>query len=753
MNFKLSLIGSILALGLLALAVAMPSQGVTRAQTAALTWYVDGNCKVCGAGTLDSPFRTISRALNSADDGDTILVTQGTYVEHLFIGTQVKLIGGYTATSLSWTRDITRYETIVTSDNPAVPGDWDGDWIGSPAVIKDGSTFRMWYSAGNEMKGERIGYADSPDGVNWFQPLSASLLEVGPLGAWDEAGVANPTVLTTGTGFQMWYVGLNNTGKRAIGYATSPDGLTWTKYDDNPVLYPDTSDGSSFDFPTVIQDGPGDYKMWYSGGRIIWLATSSDGLTWTKHLDAPALRSGTSGAWDEAQVYAPQVITGTDRYEMWYTAESWSNPKPQIGYAWSDDGVNWTTSPNNPVLSGTTNTWEEGEVIYPTVLKKNATAYQMWYRAGASGEQAFGQATSSDGIIWIKYGSNPVLSQGNPTQWGSSVVTLGDGSGEAVLDGLTITNGSAEYGGGIHLVGSTFPSIRNCTVTGNIARSSGGGMDIATGAPLIENTVVSSNASVAGWAGGIYVGHASPIISDSLITNNVAAIVGGGLVIRSDSQSTLIATTIVNNTASQGGGIFIDTDSALHIYNSRIDGNTASQEAGLRVRYSTLAMTNTFVLDNRATAGEAGAMSFWRSSGRLVNVTIAGNSATEGPGGIAFDTDCPNDSLVILNSILAFNGTDDINCSGGNCDITYSDVQEGLAGSGNISVDPKFVHRATGNYHLGMDSPAIDAGTGAGAPTADFEGDPRPPDAVDMGADEFVGDVIVIFLPLVLTDF
>jgi hypothetical protein len=755
MNVKSLLFGSALALGMLALALVAGLPGrATRAQAATQTWYVDGNCAICGDGTMSSPFQTINRALFFADDGDTILVAQGTYVENLNIYIPVTLMGGYGTTSPTWTRDIARYETIVTSDYRTVAGDWDGDWLGSSSVVKDDSTYRMWYSAGNDIGGESIGYADSPDGVNWFKPRSDPLLEAGPSGAWDEAGVANPAVLATDSGFQMWYIGLDMVGVKAIGYAASPDGLTWQKYDGNPVLRSDFAVDIAFGFPTVVQDSPNDYKMWYSVGSSIFLATSSDGLNWTQHLDAPALEpTWSSGAWDDVQVYAPQVIARAGGYEMWYVGRGATTPGPSIGYAWSGDGLNWTRSPHNPVLTGTTGTWEEGKSAYPAVIKGGVTSYEMWYRGGGDGGGAFGQATSSDGVIWAKYGGNPVLSRGRSTRWGRPVIFFGRSSGEAVTDGLTITGGSAGYGGGIYVYGAS-PAIRNCTVTGNVAQSGGGGMHIVSGAPLIESTVVSGNTSVAGWAGGVLVGQASPTISASLITDNVASGSGGGLVMWRALQPTLIATTVANNTASAGGGILLGNGSVLRVYDSRIDGNTAGQMAGMWVDYhNTLVMTNTFVVNNHAVAGGPGAMSFSRSSGRLVNVTIAGNSASDGPGGIAFDTSQPGENLVILNSILAFNGADDLSCSSDTCSVTYSDVQEDIAGSGNISADPRFVDRAKGDYHLRGDSPAIDAGTSEGAPAADFEGDPRPVGGVDMGADEFSGDLVDVFLPLILRDF
>jgi hypothetical protein len=707
----------------------------TQARTESVTWYVDGNCASCGVGTPDTPFQTINQALAVADNGDTILVAQGTFTENLFVNVQVTLMGGYSAQAGAWTRDIAQYETIVTSGDRTIPGDWNGDWIGSLSVVKDDYAYRMWYSAGSEIEGESIGYADSPDGVNWFQPYNSPLLGPGPLDAWDEAGVADPMVLTTEAGLQMWYVGSNVFGERAIGHATSPDALTWQKYDGNPVLSPDSTDADSFGFPTVIRDGPGDYKMWYSGGGNIWLATSSDGSQWTKHLDDPALSPGSPGAWDDGKVYAPVVVAHPDKYEMWYVGEGAGTPEARIGYAWSSDGLTWTKSPANPVLVGKAGYWEEGVVAHPAVIAEGPASYKMWYRGGGNDQQAIGQATSTDGLDWTKYDDNPVLTQGSSTHWGQPVVSFRSESDGAVLDGFTISDGYADYGGGIWAY-ETSPVIRACRVTGNMAHYGGGGVWLGNGTPLIDNTVVSDNTS-SYWGGGIVASYASPTIQNSSITSNTARDYGGGLVVWGTSQPMLVATTLAANTARWGGGLYVGDDVAIHVSSGRIEGNSAQQAAGMRVTFATLTMTNTFVVDNSATAGGPGGIQFWYASGRLVNVTIADNGASDGLGGIAFGTDDPAGRLAILNSIMFFNAGDDLSCSGGSCDVTYSDVSESITGSGNISADPQFVSRTAGDYHLRAGSPAIDAGTSEGAPSNDFEGDPRPAGEVDMGADEF----------------
>lgn len=72
--------------------------------------------------------------------------------------------------------------------------------------------------------------------------------------------------------------------------------------------------------------------------------------------------------------------------------------------------------------------------------------------------------------------------------------------------------------------------------------------------------------------------------------------------------------------------------------------------------------------------------------------------------------------------------------------VTYSNIEGGYPGTGNINVDPLFVRGSTGDLHLAYGSPCIDAGTSAiPLPATDRDGEPRTLDAApDMGADEFL---------------
>ena len=96
--------------------------------------------------------------------------------------------------------------------------------------------------------------------------------------------------------------------------------------------------------------------------------------------------------------------------------------------------------------------------------------------------------------------------------------------------------------------------------------------------------------------------------------------------------------------------------------------------------------------------------------------------------------------------------------------VTYSDIQGGYDGTGNIDDNPLLVDPANGDFHLHPCSPCIDAGDNEAPdlPDYDFEGDDRILDGdgigtaiVDMGVDEVavVGTCFRVHLPVVLRGY
>jgi hypothetical protein len=205
-----------------------------------------------------------------------------------------------------------------------------------PTVIKEGSTFKMWYLGENGFT-----YATATDPTSWTVHPDSPVM-ISAAGKWDNEIYA-PYVLRTDSLYQMWYMGRSVSDRWQTGYATSPDGINWTKHPDNPVLKigtPNEWDSYAALASSVLYDD-GLYHMWYQGGSVssggVAYATSADGVAWTKHADNPILNQGPR-SWDRNQTWFPKVMKDGDLYRMWYSGRDASGTD-RIGYAVDSTGV------------------------------------------------------------------------------------------------------------------------------------------------------------------------------------------------------------------------------------------------------------------------------------------------------------------------------------------------------------------------------------------------------------------------------
>lgn len=89
--------------------------------------------------------------------------------------------------------------------------------FGRPWVLKSDAGYRMFYSVRSHSKGYRLGYAESPDGVNWTRLDDQVGIDVSPEG-WDSEMIQYSSVVTVEGRTLMFYNG-NNCGQSGFGYA------------------------------------------------------------------------------------------------------------------------------------------------------------------------------------------------------------------------------------------------------------------------------------------------------------------------------------------------------------------------------------------------------------------------------------------------------------------------------------------------------------------------------------------------------
>ena len=245
------------------------------------------------------------------------------------------------------------------------------------SVRRENNAFTMWLSWRPKASLARL---TSADGITWDGPPHI-ILGPRPETGW-ENDINRPSVLFHDGLYHLWYTGQNATHS-AIGYATSPDGLTWTRRSDTPVLKPEAAwEKSAVMCPHVIwDDAQKHFKMWYSAGGhyepdALGYATSPDGFAWEKH-PAPVLLPDPSNPWEQHKVAGAQVIPHNGGYLMFYIGFE-NEDHAQIGMARSRDGFAWERCAENPIIpSGPTDAWDADACYKPYALFDGPAGYQF----------------------------------------------------------------------------------------------------------------------------------------------------------------------------------------------------------------------------------------------------------------------------------------------------------------------------------------------------------------------------------------
>ncbi|SDI11994.1 hypothetical protein [Paraburkholderia phenazinium] len=148
--------------------------------------------------------------------------------------------------------------------------DTDPFSISYPWVLVDGNRWRMWYGSnlswGTGTRQEEMShlfkYAESDDGRNWRRDGTIAL----PFKDETEYAMSKPTVVRDADLYRMWYSYRGDAYR--IGYADSPDGVSWTRRDELAGIGPSESgwDVDTVCYPCVF-DHAGERFMLYNGSR------------------------------------------------------------------------------------------------------------------------------------------------------------------------------------------------------------------------------------------------------------------------------------------------------------------------------------------------------------------------------------------------------------------------------------------------------------------------------------------------------
>lgn len=267
------------------------------------------------------------------------------------------------------------------------------------------------------------------------------------------------------------------------------------------------------------------------------------------------------------------------------------------------------------------------------------------------------------------------------------------------FEGLTLTGGSAETGGGVACVSSS-PNFKNCSVSGNFAIAGAGIHCRDSSSVTVTDCSFSGNPS-AGTGGGIYcTNHSNPSVSGSTFSGNSASN-GAGIYCYDACTATVTNCTFTDNTCvSNGGGMHCHTCPPAVITDCVFSGNSSGYSGGAIYCYDCAASITACTLSSNSTTGAGGGCGIFAAYS----------------------------SVSLATTIIAF-GThgEAVSCGlNGSVSLTCCDVYDNAAGdwvgciaaqateNDNMSADPQFCNPPEGNFGVGPNSPCLGANNDCG---------------------------------------
>ncbi len=600
---------------------------------------------------IPSDYTTIQAGINASMDGDTVLVAQGTYLENLILEKEIVLASHALNDDLNteWTNNENIQETIISGTPEPVDPDY-----GSCLVIRDGNIAPII-----------LGFTFQ-DGIGTLM-VENDTCEIIVQRPERSGGAiliykAYPTI--------MYNRFINNGSVQADsgnGSLAITNGGAIGHFNDNDVEFDEDRDNarnirhSSRDIPEEVniqnnyfennssRDGKNFYSRGYEGSIDVSYSIFDDIDCESNSVNEFVLKSKENEA-----AYIQNDISGNCIEEnSFYVSMDGDNNNPGTeSEPFKTIGHALSLVKDDPTVP--TTIYVGDGVFSPSTTGEQFPIIIPDYvhLIGTSRETSILDAEAdfdkeSRVIKIVEECEN--IKVANFTITGGNAVSAGCIGGGGIL----VTHPDLEYvyDGPVSPVNAVF---ENLILTDNIA-AAGSGISIwRVSGPTLSNLIIQENTSEH-YGGGLMIFSASASVTDITVTGNNCYrddSYGGGMIIN-NSEVTLAYVTVTDNTAQNGGGIFI--------------------------------------LDTDAT---------------LINLTVSGNTAAAFGGGLLVG---PNTNPMLTNSIIWGNNPTQIQ-GFGTPTITYSDIQGGWNGEGNIDSDPLFCDPDSSDFNLAENSPCIGTG-------------------------------------------
>lgn len=300
--------------------------------------------------------------------------------------------------------------------------DHNSDWMAHHACVPvadklDNKVLRIYFGP-RDLQGRTTTTfieveADNPSNVLYVH--DRPVVGLGELGAFDDSGAMPSSIVNRDGRKFLYYIGWNKgvtvPYRNSIGLAASDDGgLTFERVCEGPVVDRTQAEPYFCASPFAFYDeDEQQWKLWYASstgwvvvhGRPepryqIKYAESADGVSWTRR-NITCLEYTFEG---EANA-RPCVIKENGRYRMWYCfrgSVDYRTDKEQayrLGYAESRDGINWDRRDADVGIERSRNGWDSVMMEYPYVYEHGGRKY-MLYNGNGFGETGIGYAVMKE---------------------------------------------------------------------------------------------------------------------------------------------------------------------------------------------------------------------------------------------------------------------------------------------------------------------------------------------------------------------